>query len=105
MQVPRSRNESRFLRHVNNEQRKRILEHKWIESEKCGYDIGETAVFGWIETYAESFRAWADSIPFHCFECGFCDSSCHGTDCSFPFESTRLETWKSRKRIKSDNHN
>lgn len=37
-----------------------IQKYKWIESEKCGYDIGfQRAAFEWIEKYACSFRkAW-----------------------------------------------
>ncbi|ROQ92094.1 hypothetical protein [Desulfosoma caldarium] len=33
-----------------------ILKHKWIESEKAGRDLGQEAVFDWIEKYAEGFR-------------------------------------------------
>lgn len=33
-----------------------IQKHKWIESEKVGRDLGQEAVFDWIERYAEAFR-------------------------------------------------
>jgi hypothetical protein len=39
-------------------ERKEILRHKWIESEKVGYDIGfECALFHWIVKYRS---AWLD---------------------------------------------
>lgn len=33
-----------------------IDRHKWIESQKAGYDLGDRAVFDWVEKYAASFR-------------------------------------------------
>jgi hypothetical protein len=33
-----------------------ILKHKWIESEKAGYDLGESAIWDWIQRYAPQFR-------------------------------------------------
>jgi hypothetical protein len=30
--------------------------HKWIESEKAGRDLGDEAVFDWVQRYAVSFR-------------------------------------------------
>lgn len=35
---------------------KEIDRHKWIESQKAGYDLGDRAVFDWVEKYAASFR-------------------------------------------------
>jgi hypothetical protein len=32
--------------------------YKWIESEKAGYDLGNTAVMDWIKKYAASYRCW-----------------------------------------------
>ena len=29
--------------------------HKWIESEKAGYDLGEDAIMDWCCRYAEKF--------------------------------------------------
>ena len=37
-------------------QREEILKHRWIESEKAGYDLGQVAVEEWIKTYAKNFR-------------------------------------------------
>lgn len=37
-------------------QREEILKHRWIESEKAGYDLGQTAVEEWIRSYAKEFR-------------------------------------------------
>ena len=33
-----------------------ILKHKWIMSEKAGYDLGQDAVLDWIRKYAKRFR-------------------------------------------------
>lgn len=33
-----------------------IDRHKWIESQKAGYDLGDLAVFDWVEKYAATFR-------------------------------------------------
>lgn len=35
-----------------------ILKHKWIESEKAGYDLGDQAVWDWVEKYAHEFREY-----------------------------------------------
>ena len=37
-------------------QREEILKHRWIESEKAGYDVGQVAVEEWIKTHAKKFR-------------------------------------------------
>ena len=33
-----------------------IDRHKWIESQKAGYDLGDRAVFDWVEKHAAAFR-------------------------------------------------
>jgi hypothetical protein len=33
-----------------------INRHKWIESEKAGYDLGDQAITDWVEHYACTFR-------------------------------------------------
>ena len=33
-----------------------IEKHKWIESEKNGFDLGNRAKFDWIVKYAKTFR-------------------------------------------------
>lgn len=39
-------------------EREEILKHKWIESEKAGYDIGfERALLDWIQNHRDSWRA------------------------------------------------
>lgn len=39
------------------EERNEILKHKWIESEKKGYDIGyDCALIDWIMKYRTNFR-------------------------------------------------
>jgi len=30
--------------------------HKWIESEKVGFDLGQEALLDWIENYSHSFK-------------------------------------------------
>lgn len=38
-------------------EREEILRHKWIESERLGYDIGfERALLDWIRKHRESWR-------------------------------------------------
>jgi hypothetical protein len=37
-----------------------ILKHKWIESEKAGYDLGDQAVWDWVKKYAQEFREYWD---------------------------------------------
>lgn len=37
--------------------REEILKHKWIESEKAGFDIGlEQALLDWMNNYQEEWR-------------------------------------------------
>ncbi len=39
-------------------EREEILKHKWIESERLGYDIGfERALLDWIRKHREDWRA------------------------------------------------
>ena len=39
-------------------EREKILKHKWIESERLGYDIGfERALLDWIRKHRDSWRA------------------------------------------------
>jgi hypothetical protein len=40
----------------SEEEIKEMLKHKWIESEKAGKDLGDRAVFDWIEKYADKWR-------------------------------------------------
>ena len=38
-------------------EREEILRHKWIESEKAGYDIGfERALIDWVVKYRSTWR-------------------------------------------------
>lgn len=37
------------------EQKKEIEKHKWIESEKAGYDKGLQCCFDWIDKYSDNF--------------------------------------------------
>jgi hypothetical protein len=39
-------------------EREEILKHKWIESEKAGYDIGfEKALLSWVCNHREKWRS------------------------------------------------
>lgn len=39
------------------EEREEVLKHKWLESEKKGYDIGySTALIDWIIKYRKNWR-------------------------------------------------
>lgn len=39
-------------------EREEILRHKWIESEKAGYDVGfERALLDWIRKHRDAWRA------------------------------------------------
>jgi len=42
-------------------EREEILRHKWLESEKAGHDIGNSAVSDWIGKHAARWRkCWED---------------------------------------------
>lgn len=45
-------------------EREEILKHKWIESERLGYDVGfERALLDWIRKHRESWRASRRQTP------------------------------------------
>jgi hypothetical protein len=45
-------------------EREEILRHKWIESEKAGYDIGfERALTDWIVKHRSKWRKGRQSTP------------------------------------------
>jgi hypothetical protein len=60
---PESPRSSDFVKHSSLYQeflaeREEILRHKWLESERLGYDIGfERALLEWIRKHRESWRA------------------------------------------------
>jgi hypothetical protein len=35
-----------------------IQRHKWIQSEKAGYDLGQAAEFDWIDRFAAAYRVY-----------------------------------------------
>jgi hypothetical protein len=44
-------------------ERDEILKHKWIESEKAGYDIGfERALLDWLVNHSAAWRRWRRSL-------------------------------------------
>ncbi len=49
--------QERIMRALQDE-REEILRHKWLESEKAGYDIGKDAVIDWILKHAARWRDW-----------------------------------------------
>lgn len=44
------------LRAFLADQRKAMEDHKWIESEKAGRDLGQACILDWIHNHAEGFR-------------------------------------------------
>lgn len=43
-------------------EREEIMRHKWLESEKAGYDIGfERALTDWIVKHRSAWRRWRRS--------------------------------------------
>lgn len=43
--------------------REEIAKHRWIESEKCGFDLGIKAELDWIERYSKLFKEyWKNQI-------------------------------------------
>lgn len=65
--IPSHRNESEASRDFVKQsslyqeflaEREEILRHKWLESERLGYDIGfERALLDWIRKHREGWRA------------------------------------------------
>ncbi len=57
-------NDSERLKHSTlyrefQAEREEILKHKWIESEKAGYDVGfEWAMTDWILKHRSKWRKW-----------------------------------------------
>lgn len=54
------------LKKHNQMQIEEMEKHKWIESEKAGYDLGEAARIDWVKKYAAKFReehADTDKLP------------------------------------------
>jgi hypothetical protein len=44
-------------------ERDEILKHKWIESEKAGYDIGfERAMTDWLVNHSAGWRRWRRTL-------------------------------------------
>ncbi len=37
-------------------QKHAMEEHKWIESEKVGHDLGQACLLEWVKEHAEGFR-------------------------------------------------
>lgn len=50
------------LRDYAEAQCKEMQKHRWIESEKAGRDLGESAYLDWVRKYAKNFRAWWNSL-------------------------------------------
>ncbi|HVS52786.1 MAG TPA: hypothetical protein VHD62_10560 [Opitutaceae bacterium] len=61
-------------------EREEILKHKWLESERLGYDIGfERALLDWIRKHRESWRAARRQQQHH---------HGHGAGSATPFPSS-----------------
>jgi len=48
-----NQNEFKEYLQVQSEEMKK---HKWIESERVGYDLGNAAINDWISKFAKQFR-------------------------------------------------
>ena len=72
---------------IQNEEIHQMEVHKWIESERCQYDLGQEALIEWITKYAELFRNYYESLNYSCLNCGLCD--CSHSECFRPFERDR----------------
>lgn len=45
-------------------EREEILKHKWIESEKQGYDMGfENALVDWMKNHRKNWLAATNNLP------------------------------------------
>lgn len=75
---------------ILTEQLRQMERYKKLKSEEAGYDLGETALFDWVDRYAASFREWAESIPSECISCGACMGET-GMECPHPFNWRRKE--------------
>lgn len=65
-------------------EREEILKHKWLESERLGYDIGfERALLDWIRKHREGWRAARRQHP---------PSSSSGTTSNVPFQSAERKS-------------
>ena len=82
---------------VNKEQLQHMERHRWICSEKLGYDVGETGFYDWVDKHAKDFRSWVDTIPFRCLECGFCEGSGLSGLCQHPFDIERYRKLRDRE--------
>lgn len=80
--------------YILQEQMREMEIYRWIRSEESGYDLGETAYYGWVEKYASEFRKWSDSIPAECIDCGVCVTGETGIECLNPFNVQRKERIK-----------
>jgi hypothetical protein len=50
-------------RDLIEEQLAEMSKHKWIESEKVGYDLGEEAMLEWVEKYSQMGRLKKKRMP------------------------------------------
>lgn len=62
--------------------------HKYLTSEKAGYDRGEVALLEWVAKYAKAFREWSNSLPAQCVGCGKCRDATG--ECPNPYDEARL---------------
>lgn len=80
--------------YINRRQIYEMERHKYLSSEKAGYDLGEEARYDWINRYASIFRQWADNLPSKCIRCTYCCYT-HRKDipseCPYPFNKKRIE--------------
>jgi ferredoxin len=80
--------------YILTEQIREMEAYNWIRSQEAGADLGETALYGWVEKYAAPFREWAQSVPSDCIGCGICVTGETGIECPNPFNVQRKDLLK-----------
>jgi ferredoxin len=79
------------IKYTNAEEVRQMMIHKWLESERANFDVGEAALMDWIAKYAASFRSWVMTLPEKCTGCGLCQQINNSQECTNPFHEQRLK--------------
>jgi len=46
----------KLVRELIDAQLKEMKRHKWIESEKAGFDLGDKALLDWVDNYSKDYQ-------------------------------------------------
>jgi hypothetical protein len=88
------------IKQINEEQKRQIAIHRWIESEKAGRDLKEEAEIDWVNRFASSFRNWAKTVPSECVKCGICKDCKNRKYCKNPFNPNRVKKLNKMRKDK-----